>query len=302
MGRFGEARDDFESLIQENDPSQLQRLQESQGLNYQVLARAWQAHALWCLGRPDAALESASPRRCVSRASSGSRSARPSPPPTAPCSSSSGPTPPRSAGRRRRRSTSRRSSRPSTTARGPPSSSPTAIRSIAPEANGLARLRGTIESFKQTGARLRLPYYLALLADAHLRAGEADAGLEVVEEALSLGREIDRTLVGCGAPPPARRAAPGERRGAGRGGGGSLARPGDRPGRSRRGRWSCAPPVLRPRCGPGWAGCPRPEICCCPSTPRSRKASIRLTFWPRGPCSPASAEAAQLLTLGLTAP
>jgi predicted ATPase len=60
-----------------------------------------------------------------------------------------------------------------------------------PEAAGLARLRGAIESFKETGARLRLPYYLALLADAHLRAGQADAGLEVVEEALSRGRETN---------------------------------------------------------------------------------------------------------------
>ena len=36
-----------------------------------------------------------------------------------------------------------------------------------------------------------MPYYLALLADAHLRAGEADAGLDVVEEALSRGRETN---------------------------------------------------------------------------------------------------------------
>ena len=46
--------------MREADPSQLQHLQESQGLNYEVIARAWQAHALWCLGRPDAALEGAS--------------------------------------------------------------------------------------------------------------------------------------------------------------------------------------------------------------------------------------------------
>jgi len=60
MGRFQEASDDIDGLVQEADPGQLQRLQESQGLNYEVIARAWQSHALWCLGRPDAAFEGAS--------------------------------------------------------------------------------------------------------------------------------------------------------------------------------------------------------------------------------------------------
>src|SRR5262249_40093090 len=54
-GRFQEACDEFDHLVEETDPRQLQYLYESQGLNYEVIARAWQAHALWCLGRPDAA-------------------------------------------------------------------------------------------------------------------------------------------------------------------------------------------------------------------------------------------------------
>jgi predicted ATPase len=56
---------------------------------------------------------------------------------------------------------------------------------------GLPGLRSAIQSFKETGARLRLPYYLALLADTHLRLEEVDAGLDVVEEALSRGRETN---------------------------------------------------------------------------------------------------------------
>ena len=60
MGRFQEACDDIDGLVREADPSQFRRLQESQGLNYEVLARAWQSHALWCLGRPDTAFERAS--------------------------------------------------------------------------------------------------------------------------------------------------------------------------------------------------------------------------------------------------
>ena len=52
MGRFQEACDDIDALVRDADPRQLQRLQESQGLNYEVVSRAWQSHALWCLGQP----------------------------------------------------------------------------------------------------------------------------------------------------------------------------------------------------------------------------------------------------------
>ena len=51
------------------------------------------------------------------------------------------------------------------------------------------RLVGAIEAFKATGARLRLPYYLALLADACLRSGAPERGLTAAEEGLSLSRE-----------------------------------------------------------------------------------------------------------------
>jgi AAA ATPase-like protein/transcriptional activator len=185
MGRFQEACDEIDGLVREADPSQLQRLQASQGINYQVIALAWQSHALWCLGRPDAALQAAS---------HGLRLARQFDQPfnqtiattylallTQLCAD------------------------------------PAAFRAQAeealelatdfyfrawaailvayaetlgsPEPAGLARLCGAIASFKDTGARLRLPYYLALLADAQLRAGEAAAGLDAVEEALSRGHE-----------------------------------------------------------------------------------------------------------------
>ena len=66
MGRFQEASDDIDGLVREADPSQLQRLQESQGLSYEVIARAWQSHATWCLGRPDTAFEGALRTPCAS--------------------------------------------------------------------------------------------------------------------------------------------------------------------------------------------------------------------------------------------
>src|SRR5205085_2779264 len=44
-------------IIAVHDPDQLLHLQGSQGVNYAALARALQAHALWCLGYPQQAQE-----------------------------------------------------------------------------------------------------------------------------------------------------------------------------------------------------------------------------------------------------
>jgi DNA-binding SARP family transcriptional activator len=190
MGHFQEACDDIDDLVRDADQSQMQSLQESQGLNYEVLARSWQAHALWCLGRPDTAFE---------RGSHGLRRAREVGQPFSQAIAATylallqqlradGATFHAQAKEALDLATEFKA---------------TYYRAWAAilvayaetlggaEAAGIARLRGALESFKETGARLRLPYYLALLADAHLRAGEPGAGLDAVEEALSLGRETN---------------------------------------------------------------------------------------------------------------
>ncbi len=56
LGGFIDANAQFAEIIAAHDPDQLLRLQESQGVNYAALARAWQSHALWCLGYPQQAL------------------------------------------------------------------------------------------------------------------------------------------------------------------------------------------------------------------------------------------------------
>jgi len=190
MGRFQEACDDIDGLVREADPSQLQHLQESQGLNYEVIARAWQSHALWCLGRPDTAFEGASHALRLARQLG------------QPFSQAIAAT---------YLALLQQLRADPATFRGQAEEAlglatefkATYYRAwaailvayaetlVSPEATGLTRLRSAIESFKETGARLRLPYYLALLADAHLRKGEAEAGLDVVEEALSRGRETN---------------------------------------------------------------------------------------------------------------
>jgi DNA-binding SARP family transcriptional activator/tetratricopeptide (TPR) repeat protein len=188
LGRFQEACDDIDGLVREADPSQLQRLQESQGVNYEVIARAWQSHALWCLGRPDTAFERASHALRLARQLG------------QPFSQALAATYLALLQQLRADSaTFRRQAQEAlelaTEFEGTYYRAWAAILVAyaetldGPQPAGLIGLRSAIESFKETGARLRLPYYLALLADAHLRSDEADRGLDVVEEALSHGRE-----------------------------------------------------------------------------------------------------------------
>ena len=190
MGRFREACEDIDGLVQEADPRQLQRLQESQGLNYEVIARAWQSHGLWCLGQPDTAFE---------RASHALRLARELRQPFSQAIASTylallqqlradAATFRRQAEEALELSTDFKASYYRVWAAILVAYAETLER---PDAAALTRLRDAIESLKETGARLRLPYYLALLAEGHLRAGEAEAGLEVVEEASSRGRETN---------------------------------------------------------------------------------------------------------------
>ncbi len=188
MGRFQEACDDIDGLLRDADPSQLQHLQESQGLNYEVLARAWQSHALWCLGRPDAALEGASQALRLARQLG------------QPFSQAIAATYLALLQQLRADPSTFRAQAAAALGLATDFKA-TYYRAWAailvayaetlegPEATALSRLRGAIEAFEETGARLRLPYYLALLADAHLRMGDAPAGLELVEEALARGRE-----------------------------------------------------------------------------------------------------------------
>jgi predicted ATPase len=190
ISRFQEACDDIDDLVRKADPSQFRRFQESQGLNYEVIVRAWQSHGIWCLGRPDSAFE------CASRALRLARQL------AQPFSQAIAATYLALLQQLRADPTTFRAQAEEALDLATEFKA-TYYRAWAailvayaetlgsPGATGFTRLRSAIDSFKETGARLRLPYYLALLADAHLRADRADAGLEVVEEALSVGRETN---------------------------------------------------------------------------------------------------------------
>jgi len=156
--------------------------------NYEVVARAWQSHALWCLGRPDTALAGATHALRLARELGQPFS-------QAIAASYLALLQQLRADPATFRATAKEALDHAT------KFNVTYYRQQAaillayaetldrPGATGLQHLRNAIESFKETGVRLRLPYYHALLADAHLRAHEAARGIDVVDEALSHSRE-----------------------------------------------------------------------------------------------------------------
>ena len=55
---------------------------------------------------------------------------------------------------------------------------------------GIAQIQQGLAAYRATGSALLQPYFLALLSEAHQRAGQAEAGLTVLAEALRL---VDNT-------------------------------------------------------------------------------------------------------------
>jgi DNA-binding SARP family transcriptional activator/predicted ATPase len=187
MGFFAEGCHDFEALVREADPRQLQDLQESQGLNYDVIARAWQSHALWCLGRPQAAYERGAQALRVAGGLAQPFSQAIAATYLALLQQLRGDA--ATFRRQAEEALDLATEFKATYYRAWAAILVAYAQTLDGPAGAVARVREAIEGFKDTGARLRLSYYLALLAHAHLRAGQTDAGLAVVEEGLSHSRE-----------------------------------------------------------------------------------------------------------------
>ena len=56
-------------------------------------------------------------------------------------------------------------------------------------AEGMTQIRQGLTAIRVAGAEIVRPYFLALLSEAHRKAGQTEAGLRVVAEALSEGDE-----------------------------------------------------------------------------------------------------------------
>jgi len=187
LGRIADANQEFERVLATASSSQLQRISEEQGWNFAVHGRAWQAHALWLLGYTQSALLRALEavglandlgqpfnqalvatylamlqQLCADEATAGASADK------ALSLTAEYKTPYYRAWSSILVCYAQAREQPGTTA--------------------IASLRESIEAFKATGARLRLPYYFGLLAQACAHAGRVEDGLAAVDEGMAASR------------------------------------------------------------------------------------------------------------------
>jgi DNA-binding SARP family transcriptional activator/tetratricopeptide (TPR) repeat protein len=183
QGHFAEAFEACEQMIAAQDPASPGALVDTQGWDHATHTRAWQSHALWCLGYPERALSRG--QEAIQLASDLEL----------PFNQALATTyfsllqqlcaPPAEALEQAEEAWSL-----TVEFKAPYYRAWAGIlrdyghAQHSPDAQHLARLRLSIERFKASGARLRLPYYLWLLAQVCCQAGEVGDGLTVVQEAL----------------------------------------------------------------------------------------------------------------------
>jgi predicted ATPase/DNA-binding SARP family transcriptional activator len=187
LGRITEANTQFAQIIATHDPDQLLNLQESQGVNYAVHALAYQSHALWCLGYPQQALN---------RGLDAVKLVQDLDQPFNQALASA------------YLALLQQLRADEAIAREQAELALTlankyqvpyyrawaailvsyALACERPEEERIGRLRDSINAFKASGARLRLPYYLSLLAQVCEKAGRAEEGQVCIDEALSEAR------------------------------------------------------------------------------------------------------------------
>jgi predicted ATPase/DNA-binding SARP family transcriptional activator len=187
LGRITDASAQFAQIIAAHDPDQLLHLQESQGSNYAAHARAWQAHALWCLGYPQQALDRGLEAiRLVQHLNQPFNQAL--------VSAYLALLQQLRADEVTARACAEEALALTSAYQAPYYRAWAAILvsyTLAleqPDEERIRRLRASIDDFKAAGARLRLPYYLSLLAHIYAQAGRAEEGLAVVDEALAEAR------------------------------------------------------------------------------------------------------------------
>jgi predicted ATPase len=189
LGRIAEASTEFEHMLAAKDPSQLQRIVEEHSWSYAdaILGRAWHAHALWLLGYPHSALL---------RALEGVRLAHDLGQPfnQALAATYLAMLQQLCADQATARASSEDALALTTEYKVPYYRAWSAILANyaqaweQPGTAAIASLRESITAFQATGARIRLPYYLGLLAQVCGRAGRAEDGLGVIDEAMAASR------------------------------------------------------------------------------------------------------------------
>jgi len=187
LGRITDANAQFAEIIAAHDPDQLLHLQASQGVNYAAHARALQAHALWCLGYPQQALS-----RGLDAVKLVQDLDRPFN--EALVSAYLALLQQLRADEAVAREHAELALALASKYQAPYYRAWAAILvsyALAleqPDEERIGRLRESISEFKASGARLRLPYYLSLLAHVCGKAGRAEEGLASIDEALAEAR------------------------------------------------------------------------------------------------------------------
>ncbi len=183
LGKITDANAQFAEIIATHDPDQILHVQESQGVNYAGFTRAWQAHALWCLGYPQQALSrSLDAIKLVQDLDQPFNQAL--------VSAYLAMLQQLRADETIAQEHAEQALALTSKYQAPYYRAWAAILvdyALAlkhPDELHIEHLRGSITEFKATGARLRLPYYLSLLAQVYKKAGRAEEGLLTIEEAL----------------------------------------------------------------------------------------------------------------------
>jgi predicted ATPase/DNA-binding SARP family transcriptional activator len=187
MGKMTVAREQFEEIIAAHDPDHILQLQESQGSNYAAHARAWQAHALWCLGYPQQALDRGLDAMNMVRN------------PSQPFSEALVSAYFALLQQMRADAAEARAAAETSLSLTIRFQAPYyrawadilvsyALALEQPDAESIGRLHASIDEFKASSARLRLPYYLSLLALVYEKARYVDEGLACIDEAQAEAR------------------------------------------------------------------------------------------------------------------
>ena len=187
LGRLREANEAFELIITDPSSTRNQQLQESQGWNFEVHTRAWQSHALWCLGYPDRAIHCG--QDAIRLASDLAQPFNQALASTyfATLQQMCADVAPARAHAEAALAVTIEHKAPYYQTWSEILTSYALAREQR-DAGSLDRLRQCISRLKESGARLRLPYYLWLLARLYGQIGSIDVGLAVIEEALAESR------------------------------------------------------------------------------------------------------------------
>jgi tetratricopeptide (TPR) repeat protein len=187
LGRITDANALLAEIIAVHDPDQLLHLQVSQGVNYAAHARALQSHALWCLGYPQQALNlGLDAFKLVQDLDQPFNQALVSAYLALLQQLRADEAVAREHAEQAYALTSKYQAPYYRAWAGILVSYALALEQ--PNEEHIGRLRGSITAFKASGARLRLPYYLSLLAQVCVKAGRAEEGLACIDEALAEAR------------------------------------------------------------------------------------------------------------------